>query len=291
MKQGGGSPSTPRPGQARAKRARPGWIILATAVFVLAAITAVIALGQRQFIYYPARFDPGPAAERFTTGQDVELHTDDGLTLKTWLVEPTTNPPDTAVLYAPGNGGNRVYRMEVAQAIADQGYTVLMLEYRGYGDNPGSPSEEGLASDARAAAAYLREHGFPGDKTIYVGESIGTGVVARLATTDPPAGVLLRSPFSTLVEEANSLAWGLPIGLLLYDRFETTNYITQIAAPVTVLCGKADNFVPCTQSAKVAELAPNLHKFIEVDSVGHNDEIWFGPYLATQVDDLAKVAI
>ena len=86
-----------------------------------------------------------------------------------------------AVLVAPGNGGNRLGRADLAEELRRRGLAVLLMDYRGYGGNPGDPSEDGLARDAVAAAEALEDLGFPPERTIYFGESLGTGVVARAA--------------------------------------------------------------------------------------------------------------
>jgi fermentation-respiration switch protein FrsA (DUF1100 family) len=263
-------------------------------LLVVVALGVAVTAGQRHLIYFPDRSDPGPAASHAPNVEDVRLVTEDGLTLTAWLVHPasgTANAKNAAVLYLPGNGGNRLGRLDTAQVIAGLGYTVLLAEYRGYGGNPGTPSETGLARDARAAAAYLRNHGFPGSRTIYVGESIGTGVAVRLATTDPPAGVLLRSPYTSLVDVGKHQFPWLPVGLILRDRFDTLAYLPKVSAPITVLAGSADTLIPASQSATVAERAPSLFRHVVVDGAGHNDIIWYGPDLAEQVDDLASAVI
>ncbi|MCL4722593.1 MAG: alpha/beta hydrolase, partial [Gammaproteobacteria bacterium] len=149
----------------------------------------------------------------------------------------------------------------------------------------------GLALDARAAVRWLRDAGFPGSRVIYVGESLGTGVLVRLATTDPPAALLLRSPYTSMVAVArNQFPW-LPVGLLMSDRFDTMSRIPHVAVPITVLAGGLDDLVPPAQSAAVADAAPNLFRHVEVPDAGHNDTHWYGPDLAKQVDDLAGSAI
>ncbi len=246
---------------------------------------------QRSLIYVPDRDDPGSVVGRSRRGEDVELATEDGLTLTTWLVSPSGAGRDVAVLYLPGNGGNRAGRLEVAEALADRGYLVLLLEYRGYGGNPADPDEEGLARDARAAARFLRDRGFPASRTIYVGESIGTGVAVRLATTDPPAGIVLRSPFTSLVDVVARWYPWLPVGEILHDRFDTLARLPQVSVPVMVLSGTADTIVPPDQSVTVADRAPSLYRHVIVDGAGHNDPLWFGPYLASQVDELAAAVV
>ena len=116
-----------------------------------------------------------------------------------------------AVLVAPGNGGNRQGRAGFAEALSRRGLAVLLMDYRGYGGNPGSPNEDGLAADALAAAEALEELGYPPERTIYFGESLGAGVVAALQAKRPPAGLVLRSPFTELADVgAHHYPW-LPV--------------------------------------------------------------------------------
>ena len=117
-----------------------------------------------------------------------------------------------AVLVAPGNGGNRAGRAGLAEELSRRGLAVLLMDYRGYGGNPGSPSEEGLAADAVAAIEALAELGYPPERTIYFGESLGSGVVAALQARRPPAGWCCdrRSPSSPT--SAPTTTRGCPCG-------------------------------------------------------------------------------
>lgn len=258
---------------------------------VVGVLVVVVTVGQRRLLYVPNRTEVGTIADRVPGAQDVTLRTEDGLDLGAWLLPPTGVDRETAVLYCPGNGGNRLGRLEVGQAIAAEGFTVLLLDYRGYGGNPGSPSEEGLARDARAAAEHLRAAGFAPERTVYVGESIGTGVCAGLAVTDPPAALLLRSPFTSMVDVAQSTVPWLPMGVLLHDRFPTAERLADSDVPVTVLHGDADDVIPSRLSAELASQVGNLHREVVLPGVGHNDDVWFGPYLAAAVAELADATV
>lgn len=265
-------------------------MLLVAGVAIVGVVLMGAWFGQRGLIYFPDRSDPGSAVSQFARAEDVSFTTQDGLTLSAWLVEPE-QPREVAVLYLPGNGGNRLLRAGVAQALADEGFTVLLVDYRGYGGNPGRPSEEGLALDALAAASWLRGNGFPADRTIYLGESIGTGVAARLAASDPPAGLVLRSPYTSLPAVAEAQFGGLPIGRLVRDRFDTLSQLPGIDCPVSVLAGADDTVIPASQSEAVARQVRSLHEHVELAGVGHNDAVWFGPYLAERVGDLARAAV
>ncbi|MDO5697232.1 MAG: alpha/beta hydrolase [Dermatophilus congolensis] len=245
---------------------------------------------ERSFIFFPDPTDPGSASDWSPGGRDVVLHTDDGLALEAWLLSPTSGDRGVAVLYAPGNGGNRAGRTPLHHELTARGFTVLALDYRGYGGNPGRPSEKGLASDARAAVTLLRAEGFDAEHTIYLGESLGTGVVTGLAVTDPPAGIALRSPFTSIPDAASLLYPWLPVQSLMRERFDVSMRITKSGAKVTVIQGDADDIVPAELSTKVAQAARDagvLHELLNFPGAGHNDPIMFGPQVAEAVARLA----
>ncbi|HSV37867.1 MAG TPA: alpha/beta fold hydrolase [Nocardioidaceae bacterium] len=236
-----------------------------------------------RLIYFPDN-SPVPPADRVIAGaRDVTLATGDGLSLKAWFVPGG----ELAVLVAPGNGGNRAGRADLALALSRRGFAVLLLDYRGYGGNPGSPSEDGLAKDATAAVEALGELGYPPEQVVYFGESLGTGVVSRLASRIAPRAVLLRSPFTSLADVGRHLYPFLPVGLVLGDRFSVVKYVRDLDVPVLVAYGDSDSVVPSTLSAEVAAATKNLAGEVVLKGVDHNDEVWFGPRMAELVEQLS----
>jgi fermentation-respiration switch protein FrsA (DUF1100 family) len=254
---------------------------------VLALVAAAVWLLQRRLIYFPDR-----SAPRLIAGaQDVTLRTGDGLRLGAWLVRPPPGTPDrhAAVLVAPGNAGNRLGRAPLATALAGRGLTVLLVDYRGYGGNPGRPSERGLARDADAARAYLvEEAGFPADRLLYYGESLGAAVATALATRHPPAGLILRSPFIDLPAAGQEHYPVLPVRLLLRDRFPVRDLIARTTAPTLVVYGTADSVVPPAHSVAVAGSAAGPVRLVAVEGADHNDaSLLTGDQLITAIVDLA----
>lgn len=244
---------------------------------------------QRQLIYFPDSTPAPPAHEVIADARDVTLHTADGLELAAYFV-PASGPVDTemAVLAAPGNGGNRAGRADFAEELSRRGLAVLLMDYRGYGGNPGKPSEDGLAADADAAVEALQSLGYPRQRTLYFGESLGTGVVAALQARHPPAGIVLRSPFTELADVgAHHYPW-LPVRTLLRDRFPVVAHLTASDVPVTVIYGDRDSVIPPALSARVADQAPSLAERMVIAGADHNDPVMFGPRIAAAVERLAR---
>jgi uncharacterized protein len=258
-------------------------------LLVLALIFAAVWLMQRRLIYFPDRSAPPPAEHVIPGGQDVTLHTSDGLSLTAWLIRPRSMDRRLGILVAPGNAGNRLARAPLVAALADLGLTVLLVEYRGYGGNPGRPTETGLARDVRAARAYLvNEAGLPAQRLIYFGESLGAAVVTALAADQPPAGMVLRSPFTDLAAIGREHYPFLPVRLLLRDRFPVARLMKRVSAPTVVVYGTADSIVPPAQSIAVAEAATGPVRGVAVERADHNDaSLIGGPQLIDAVRHLA----
>lgn len=263
-----------------------GLLVLVLAVGMVVAMLWAL---QRHLIYFP---DPTPvpsAAAVIEGARDVTLRTADGLTLGAWFV-PADPRGDTgmAVLLAPGNGGNRVGRAGLAEELRRRGLAVLVLDYRGYGGNPGSPSEEGLAADADAAADALAELGYDPRHTIYFGESLGSAVVSALQARRPPAAMVLRSPFTDLADVGRHHYPWLPVRALIRDRFPVVDHLVTSDVPVTVIYGQRDSVVPHGLSARVADQAPALAERVVLGEADHNDPVMFGPRVAAAVQRLAR---
>jgi hypothetical protein len=160
---------------------------------------------------------------------------------------------------------------------------VLLTDYRGYGGNPGHPTEEGLANDARAAVAFVRERA-AGSPLVYFGESLGAAVAVELAAVDPPAALVLRSPFTSLAAVGRVHYPWLPVGSLLKDRYPSDERIQSMLIPTLVIAGDADSIVPISQSQKICAAAPGCEQLVVIPKADHNDPaLVSGPRLIEEV--------
>jgi uncharacterized protein len=228
------------------------------------ALVVLVAIFQRQLIYLPDSAAPTPPEDV----EEVTLSTDDGLELTSWFL-PVEEQVST-VLVTPGNAGNRELRLPLARGLNERGHAVLLLDYRGFGGNAGSPSEEGLRADARAARAHLdARDDVDGDTLVYLGESIGTGVASGLATEAPPAALVLRSPFPELADVGRNAYPILPVRTLLRERYPVSDHLEAYGGPVLVVAGDADRIVPTELSRQVAEVAGA--ELVVIPGADHND--------------------
>jgi uncharacterized protein len=266
---------------------RVGIILLVVAALLLAPIGLLWAF-QRRLIYLPAPRAVPPASSVLPGAEEVTFTTADGLRLGGWFVpagavgDPATRSP--GVLVCNGNGGNRSLRAALAAELSRMGLAVLLFDYRGYGGNPGHPSEEGLAADARAAQAYLagRPEVDP-DRLVYFGESLGAAVALRLAVERPPAALVLRSPFASLAE-VGRLHYPLAPMSLLRDRYDSAALIGRLAAPLLVVAGGRDRIVPASHSRRLFAAAPQPKRLVVLEGADHNDhDLLAGPRLLAEL--------
>lgn len=264
--------------------------VLLVAVAVVVGLLVTAWLLQRRLIFFPSTASPPPAASVVAGSRDVVLRTSDGLDLGAWLVPAREPSRGWTVLVANGNAGDRSLRAPLARALAARGLTVLLFDYRGYGGNPGRPTEAGLAADVRAARSFLVEHArVPPERLLYLGESLGCAVVTELAREHPPAGMVLRSPFVDLAALAQIHYGPLPVQYLLRDEFALVEHLGRVHVPVSVVYGSRDTIVPPEQSRVVAAAAPEPAGQVVVPGADHNDAaLAHGDLLVAAVLDLVN---
>src|SRR5947208_1570730 len=196
-----------------------------------AIVLAVLWSVQRRLIYFPLAKNVPPAASVLPGAEDVTFDTADGLRLGGWFIRaPASRDLAAVAVVFNGNAGDRSFRAPLAAALQQAGLAVLLFDYRGYGGNPGTPSEMGLLKDARAARAYLaRRDDTRLERVMYFGESLGAAVAVGLSAQHPPAALILRSPFTSLADMARVHYPFLPVfDVLLRDRFDSLEQIRRV---------------------------------------------------------------
>lgn len=273
------------------------WLLIVT--MPVAGMVVMLVSLQRSLIYQPFVEKPLSAQQAgFGSGRahDVITKSEDGLDLHGWLILAKGHAAGTGkeldaklaegrpiALYFGGNAANRSYRTPEVEALASAGADVLIFDYRGYGDNFGEPSEEGLARDALAVWRFATESKKiePG-RIVLFGESLGGGVAVRLAEEfcqkqTPPGGLILRSTFSSLTDAGSFHFPWLPVRWLLLDRFPSEQRIRNVTCPLLQFHGTRDTIVPFPLGQKLFVAASDnsssgvAKKFVELPKADHND--------------------
>jgi pimeloyl-ACP methyl ester carboxylesterase len=283
------------PKKAASVRSWPARIVIFVVVPYVVCLVMLASL-QRSLIFFPDRVHSLPATEcRIRSGiaEDVVARTEEGLDLHGWWITSSRERPLDAraanekrrplILYFCGNAGNRGYRLAEFELLTECGADVLCCDYRGYGENSGTPSEDGLADDARAVWRFATDQrGIPPDRIFLFGESLGGGVAVRLAAEQcaagsPPGGLILRCTFSSLVDVgAYHFSW-IPVRWLLRDRFPSVEQIARVTCPILSLHGSHDSIVPCALGRRLFDAAPpcaadgTAKRFVELPTCDHNN--------------------
>lgn len=227
---------------------------------------------QRKLIYFPDRTRPDPAIFGATHFQEILMRTEDGLDLLSWYVPPARNGAPVLV-YLHGNSGHIGPRAAKIAPYLDAGYGALLVGYRGYGGNPGDPTEEGLYRDGHAAMAWLIAKGHDAQGVVLYGESLGTGVATELATQYQARALVLEAPFTSLPDAGARAYPFLPVRHLTWDQFDTISKMDRIDMPVMVLHGEADRVVPADMGRAVFDAAQQPKQSYFVPHFGHEEMV------------------
>lgn len=245
-------------------------LLLLGGLVAYAAVLALLYVKQREMMYprNPARAEIATAS--LPGVEEAVLSAADGERLVAWVVPPREGKP--VLLFFHGNAGNfgRPVRQARFRALTEDGTGLFAVNYRGYGGSTGSPTEDGLAQDARAAyaAAVAR---FGTERLIGYGESLGTGVVVKLAAEVPLKAVILEAPYLSTAAVAQQLYPYIPVGLVMHDQFRSDRVIGKVKAPLLVLHGQRDGVIPFGQGEALFALANPPKRFVRFPEGNHEN--------------------
>ncbi len=206
----------------------------------------------------------------------ITTKTKDGLSLEHYYI-PAQEGKKT-VIFCHGVINNATKFFNVAEFLHQKGYGILLLEYRGFGKNPGITSEKGFAKDLDSAVDYLKQQGISQEKITLWGFSMGGGVATEAAKSNKFSGLILSSPFTDMKSivkyELNkkppiknalvqNILKSIPAKMLpLGNKFENQSKIASIRTKTLILHAKDDNVIPFEMAKKLAEKAQNAQLYI-----------------------------
>ena len=210
---------------------------------------------QRNLLYHPN--ENNYSGDKISVDiEKVKIQTADNIELLGWYHEKNLNDYKTLV-YFHGNAGSLENRIHKLNHFQDMNINFLIIAWRGFNGNKGKPSERGLYVDGKSAIDWLKKKGVDEKNLILYGESLGTGVATHLAQNKNYAGVILETPFTSMIDAAKNFYPYIPINLLLKDKFENFKKIKNINIPILVMHGEIDQIVPFSMGKKIYEIANN----------------------------------
>ena len=232
---------------------------------VYASVLVLLFIFQRNLMYHPEENNYfGDKLE--VDIEKVYINTSDNLNLLGWFHKKDLKKFKT-IVYFHGNAGKLENRIHKLNHFKDMNVNFLILAWRGFSGNEGKPSEQGLYVDGSSAIAWLKNLGLNEEDIILYGESLGTGIATHLAQQNDYAGLVLETPFTSMVEAAKNFYPYIPVGLLLRDKYKNDQKIKNINIPVLVMHGEADQIVPFWMGKKIYEIAnqPKYSYFTKYD--------------------------
>jgi hypothetical protein len=249
-------------------------ILIAVGAIYLAALGYLWAT-QRSHVFQPGR---GPLDLINSTVasymQEETIRTSDGLTLTAWYAP--AKPGQRTIVYIHGNAGTLGDRHERVQPYLERGFGLLLVGYRGYGGNPGNPTEAGLYEDGRAHLDWLIRQGVREQDVVLYGESLGAAVATQLATERRAAALVLEAPFASILLSARARYPLFAFDWLIKDKFANVEKIDRVNMPLFVIHGALDRVTPQRFGRMVYERARQPKAAHWPTDAGHNDLIQFG---------------
>jgi pimeloyl-ACP methyl ester carboxylesterase len=191
------------------------------------------------------------------------------------------------VVYFHGNAGNIALRVPELRELARRtSCTVVGLGYRGYGASDGRASEKSIYADGAAARAFVEaELGFPAERIVLVGRSLGTTVAVRVASEHAVGGVVLITPLTSGRDMAKAIGMGA-LAWAAGDAFDNLGRIEKVDAPILIVHGDADEVVPYAMGERLFAAAREPKRFVALPGARHNDlehthaEVYWGAIAA-----------
>lgn len=230
-------------------------IIIITFLLFYFFILSTTYFFQRNLLYHPTENNYS-GDELHVSIEKVKIKNKDNIELLSWFHKKNIKDYKT-ILFLHGNAGTLENRIHKINHFKDMDINFLLLAWRGFSGNEGKPTELGLYEDAKSAIRWLNLQGVSENNIIIYGESLGTGVATEIAQYKNFAGIILESPFTSMIDAAKEKYPYLPVKLLLKDRYESDKKIKNIKIPILIMHGKVDNIVPFYMGEKMYELANN----------------------------------
>ena len=234
--------------------------------FIYFLILVFLYFYQRNLLYHPN--ENNYSEDKISVDiENVRIKTSDNIELLGWYHEKNLKDFKTLIFFH-GNAGSLENRIHKLNHFRDMNINFLIIAWRGFSGNNGNPSELGLYEDGKSAIDWLIKKGVSEKNLILYGESLGTGVATHLAQNKNYAGVILETPFTSMLDAAKKFYPYIPVKMLLKDKFENYKKIKNIDSPILIMHGEADQLVPFSMGKKIYEIAnkPKYSYFTKYDN-------------------------
>jgi fermentation-respiration switch protein FrsA (DUF1100 family) len=246
--------------------ARNVFLLLCAAIVILYVAAVILLFAYQRDILFAGAGEPADRLPAGTIYRADTVRERDGQRLTIWRAAPSRAGAGTLVFFY-GNGGSLPDFTGIGAVFHREGMGIVLASYRGYSGNGGSPGEAGLMADARAVLATIPKADGP---IVLWGQSLGTGVAARMAAEHRGTGLILQSPYTAIVDIAAHQYPFFPVRWLMRDPFNTASLVTRIRMPVLILHGTRDPVVPFAMGEELARRFGPQARLVPVIGGGHD---------------------
>mgnify|MGYP005998914951 FL=1 len=239
--------------------------IIIVILLIYLSVLVYLFFFQRNLLYHPN--ENNYSGDKIKVDiEEVQIKTSDNLNLLGWFHKKDLNKFKT-IVYFHGNAGRLENRIHKLNHFKDMNVNFLIISWRGFSGNSGKPSEHGLYKDGKSAIVWLKNIGLEDKDIILYGESLGTGIATEIAQNKNFAGLILETPFTSMIDAAKNVYPYIPVGFLLKDRYENDKKIKNINIPLLVMHGEKDQIIPFKMGKKIYEIAnkPKYSYFTKYD--------------------------
>ena len=255
------------------------YLTLSSLIIAYTVLIIFIYFYQRNLLYHPTENNYQNDKIQFNY-EEIFIKVDEEIQLKSWVIKKDFKKYKTLIIFH-GNAGhlsNRIYKLNELYKLD---INILLISWRGFSGNNGSPTENNLYADAEASIKWLNEEGVKNNQIILYGESLGSGVAVEIGKKNKYNSVILESPFTSIEDSAKIYYPYLPVRLLLKDRFDSISKIKKINVPIFIMHGKKDDVIPYSMGKKLFEKANNPKYSYFTSDDDHMME--FNPSLLQQI--------
>lgn len=236
-------------------------------------ICLVMFVAQGWLVFHPTSL-PENEHERIAGLPEVETLSIDvgGDTLEGFFLAGAGQGPRPTVLYFAGNAQPVWRQVEAKRWVADMGFNLAFVSYRGYDRSTGDPSAAAITSDGLSIYdAVVSRPDVNADRIVTWGFSLGTGVATHVACSRPVAGVILMAPYDTLASVAAEQYPFLPVRALFRHEIDSVGCGADVLAPALILHGEDDSVIAIEHGKALADAWGGPARWVPLEGVGHND--------------------
>jgi len=244
-------------------------IIIIITISLCIGLLVILFLRQDQLLYFPMPHISATPADIDLPYETINLTTSDKVKLSGWFIP--VEDTQGVVLFFHGNAGNISHRLDSIETFHQLGLSVFIIDYRGYGQSEGSPSEQGTYLDAEAAWQYLvKEQQVPPEQIVLFGRSLGGAVAIWLAQKHSPGVLILESTFTSVPDVAAKHYPFLPVRWLARSQYNSLERLSDVECPILIIHSPDDEIIPYEHGQQLFAAAQEPKNFIELTG-GHNE--------------------